>query len=266
MTIASMNGIVAALPTGQRLNFYKGTLTMVAGSYYSLWRSGGIPTNGLLPVAAPINPTSATVGALPLAAAPAGQTSYLARVAVSSTVASTLTLVDRLGHMGALSGTSVAEQPVNVTLTTPAAAGRCQPNGSDVEWYLEWHTATGGTAVTATVAYVDGADNPQTLDMALTATRPVGYLQRMIPTVDGGIKSVTSLTLSVSTGAVGAFGVVAMKRIAEVPVNAPNVGVVFDYAQLGLPVIADTACLAYIIVAPGNTSGNQTISHVVISG
>jgi hypothetical protein len=68
-----------------------------------------------------------------------------------------------VAHFGGLNGTLTTAQTVSLDLSTLLATDNINlrkgdNNYSDVQWWLEWYTATGATAVTATIAvtYNDG--------------------------------------------------------------------------------------------------------------
>jgi len=249
---ASTASIVAALAAagnggpGMRQEFYKTTLTVVASADYSGWMMAGAPAAGVAPTTW-ATPTQATTGAWnPKFVNPTTQTARLLLSDVTQTNAGqNLTWRDRLGHMGGLSGILATAQTVTASLTTPAASGRCLANGTDTEWFLEWYTATGATAVTATVAvtYSDASTGNVTISLPVSVPAYRFYRIQSANASGLAIISIQSVTLSATTGTAGNFGVTATKRLANVPCQIANMGLTQDWAALGMPIIGSGACL-----------------------
>ena len=136
-------------------------------------------------------------------------------------------VVDRLAHIGGLSGTVTTAQTVGLDLQTLSGTGnltaRIGPsNYSDVRWVLEWYAATGATAVTATVnvTYNDGTTGNLNA-ISLAANRPIYSFQNLnqfIPQnlTNRYIRAVNTVTLSGTTGTAGNFGVTAMRKLATI--------------------------------------------------
>lgn len=126
---------------------------------------------------------------------------------------------------------------------------------------MEWYTATGSTAVTATVnvTYNDGTTGNLT-GLPLAATRPASFmvaLNTLIPSASAGkfIRGVNTVTLSATTGTAGSFGVTATRLKATVGSPIANFKTVADWAQLGLPHIPNSAALFPIVLTPTTSSG-----------
>lgn len=259
MTITTLDGLIDALGnSGTQLVINKASISsQVAGGFTSLWRATGTPAQGATPAAAAIC-TNALTGCFAFTNPTAPARSYLARLfALSANSGTDIQIHDRLAHMGGLSGTVTTAQTVNVDVSGTASNidnRRGASDYSDVQWWLEWYTATGSTAVTATVTYTNAAvTTGRTTTVPLTAS--VGA-SRMLPIIGNGgefIQSVQSVQLSATTGTAGSFGVTATRSQAGVSLGLANSGVVADWAYLGLPRIHDTACL-FIIMVPGTTS------------
>ena len=180
--------------------------SVAAGNYVSMWRATGQPGQGAIPGAAAVC-NNALTGAIGFAQQTAPATSYGAYLeAVFSNSAMTLEIHDRLMHRGGLNGTLTTAQTVDIDLNGVTADNMVarigDSNYSDVQWWLEWYTATGGTAVTATVAVTYNDGTTGTLSASLAATRPASFmlpLNGLIPSAAAGkfIRGVTSVTLSV---------------------------------------------------------------------
>lgn len=259
MTISTLDGLIDALGNSAvQLVINKASIaTQVAGGFTSLWRATGTPAQGAVPGAAAVC-NNALAGCFGFTNPSAPARSYLARLfGLSANAATDIQVHDRLAHMGGLSGTVTTAQTVNVDVSGAGdnmAARRGDANYSDVQWWLEWYTATGSTAVTATVTYTNAAGTSgRTTTVSLAASMAAS---RMLPIIGNGgefIQSVQSVQLSATTGTAGSFGVTATRSMAGLSMGLANAGVVADWAYLGLPRIHDSACL-FIIMVPGTTS------------
>lgn len=240
--------------------------SMTAGNYVSMWRATGQPGQGAIPGAAAAC-NNALLGAIGFTQQVAPATSYGAYLeAVFSNSAMVLEIHDRLAHMGGLNGTLATAQTVGIDLSAISSdnmAGRIgDSNYSDVQWWLEWYTATGSTAVTATVAVTYNDGTTGTLSVSLAANRPVGQmipLNGLIPAAAAGkfICAVTSVTLSATTGTAGSFGVTATRIRMSQSCPLANFKSSSDWAALGFPEIKNSACL--FPVALTSTTGTGTV-------
>lgn len=172
----------------------------------------------------------------------------------------TAVLVDRLSHQGGLNGTTTTPQAANVPPSTLARYS----DGVGVLAALEIYIALGSTRQSATVTYtnqagvagrtsypvaIGGAGNQE-----LAAVLPV-----CLASGDSGIRAVTNVSLSGSTGAIGNFGVTLYKPLLMFPlVFYPQATPVFDgvlemFSQM--PVILAGACLSWLFFPTSNISG-----------
>lgn len=167
---------------------------------------------------------------------------------------------------GGLSGTLTTAQTVNLDINTLGATDNISirkgdSNFSDVQWWLEWYTATGATVVTATinVTYDDGSTGNLT-GQSLAATRPASHmipLNGLIPSTSSGkyIRGVNNVTLSATTGTAGNFGITATRPRMVLSSPIANYRVVADWAQLGLPEIYNSSALFPIVLTSTTSSG-----------
>lgn len=276
MTISTRDQLIDGMGNNSsRIVIDKASIaSQTANSYVSLWRATGQPGQGAIPGAA-ANCNHLTTGGMGFAQQTAPRTSYGAylEAAISNSVA-TLEIHDRLRHMGGLSGTVTAAQAYPVNLDGVTADNMVErigdANFSDVQWWLEWYTATGSTAVTATVnvTYNDGTTG--SLSVGLAATRPASHmipLNGYIPAAGAGkfIRAVTSVQLSATTGTAGSFGVTATRLRMTLSCPTPNLKCVADWAALGLPEIKNSACLFPIVytttTSSGTVRGGGKIAH-----
>ena len=257
MAIDTLDKLIAALGDSYKCRFYKTSVSnRNSGEMASLWKLAGFPTVGVTPTTSAYCDSS-MMGAWALPN-PGTLQQYIAKMTASASSIGQLILMDRLAHMGGLSGTLTTAQTVNLDIATAADQGRCGADGKGVLWCLEWYTDTGATAVTATITYTN-QDNVtgRTTTVAIAATRRSSLLLPILPnSSDLRIKSIQSVTLSATTGTAGNFGVTAMTRQVEVPMPIVGVGTVLDYAQTGLEKISQYSCLFLALVCGSTSTGN----------
>ena len=266
MTINTLDGLVSALGNNSsRLIIDKASITsQSAGTFVSLWRATGQPGQGAIPAAVAVC-NNALTGAIDFTQQTAPATSYGAYLEVAtSNTAMTLEIHDRLVHMGGLVGNLASAQTVGIDLNSLSADNLVERKGdsnySDVQWWLEWYTATGSTAVTATVAVTYNDGTTGTLSTWLSATRPAGYmtsLNGLIPAAGAGkfIRGITSVTLSATTGTAGSFGVTATRPRMTLGCPIANFKTIADWAALGLPEIFNSSCLFPLVLTSTTSSG-----------
>ena len=279
MTITTRDQLINAMcNNSSRLVIDKASLSnTVAGQFHSLWRATGQPGQAAVPAAAAVC-TNALTGALQFAQQVAPATSYLAILeGLCSNSPSTLEIHDRLMHMGGMSGTVTTAQTANVDVDANLATSNLDirkgdANYSDIQWWLEWYTDTGSTAVTATVnvTYNDGSSGNLT-GISLAATRRASFmvpLNGSIPSADSGkyIRDVNTVTLSATTGSAGSFGVTATRYRAALYKPVANARFTADWAGLGLPEIPNSSCLMLIQIAGTTSTGTVRATGKIIHG
>ena len=250
--------------------------SQTANSFCSLWRATGQPGQGAIPtVVATCNNT--TVGTIGFNQQTSPITSYGAYLEIATgNAAMTMELHDRLASMGGLNGTLTTAQSVNLDLNTLLATDNINvrkgdANYSDVQWWLEWYTATGATAVTATIAvtYNDGTTGNLSA-LSLAATRPASHmipLNSLIPSAQSGkfIRGIVSVTLSATTGTAGNFGVTVTRPRMTLSAPIANHKFIADWAQLGLPEIYNSSAIFPIVLtsttSTGTVRGGGKIAH-----
>ena len=279
MAITTRDQLIDAMcNNSSRIVIDKASLSnAAAGQFHSLWRATGQPGQGAVPAAA-ARCTNALVGSLQFTQQVAPAKSYLAILeGLCSNNATTLEIHDRLMHMGGLNGTLTTAQTVNVDLDANLASDNLterigDSNYSDVTWWLEWYTDTGGTAVTATVnvTYNDGTSGNLT-GISLAATRRASLmipLNGFIPAADSGkyIRDVNTVTLSATTGTAGSFGVTATRYRAALYKPIANARFTADWASLGLPSIPNSSCLMLIQLAGTTSTGTVRATGKIVHG
>ena len=266
MAITSVDKLVdALLNNSSRLIIDKASVaSQAAGNYVSLWRATGQPGQGAIPAAAAVC-NNAMIGAINFNQQIAPVQSALGQLEVScGNAMTTVEIHDRLAHMGGLNGTLATAQTVGIdfsALTSDNLASRIgDANYSDIQWWLEWYTATGATAVTCTVnvTYNDGTTGA--LSVALAATRPASLmipLNGLIPAGGAGkyIRGITSIQNSATTATAGSFGVTATRFRGSVTAFAAFVKYREDWAGIGLSEVANSACLFPLVQTTTTSSG-----------
>ena len=250
--------------------------SQTANSFCSLWRATGQPGQGAIPtVVATCNNT--TVGTIGFNQQTSPITSYGAYLEIATgNAAMTMELHDRLASMGGLNGTLTTAQSVNLDLNTLLATDNINvrkgdANYSDVQWWLEWYTATGATAVTATIAvtYNDGTTGNLSA-LSLASSRPASHmipLNSLIPSAQSGkfIRGIVSVTLSATSGTAGNFGVTATRPRMTLSAPIANHKFIADWAQLGLPEIYNSSAIFPIVLtsttSTGTVRGGGKIAH-----
>lgn len=248
-----------------------------AGQFHSLWRATGQPGQGAIPGAAAVC-SNALLGSLQFTQQTDPATSYLAIMeGLCSNNASTLEVHDRLMHMGGLNGTLATAQTVGIDISANLATRNldARKGGSDygdIQWWLEWYTDTGSTAVTATVnvTYNDASTGNLT-GVALAATRRASQmipLNGLIPAASAGkyIRGVNTVTLSATTGTAGSFGVTATRYRAALYKPIANARFTADWASLGIPEIPNASCLMCVQVAGTTSTGIVRATGKIIHG
>ena len=278
MTITNRDQLIDALGNNSsRLVIDKASIgNTAAAQFHSLWRATGQPGQGAIPSTAAVCDNSLT-GSLQFSQQTAPATSYGGWMnAACSNSAATIEIHDRLMHMGGLVGNVATAQTANLDVFANLATANLDvrkgdANYSDIQWWLEWYTDTGSTAVTATVnvTYNDGSSGNLN-GISLAATRRASFMQPIngfIPSADSGkyIRDVNTVTLSATTGTAGSFGVTATRPRMTLPLPLANKMEVFDWAQLGLPEIFNSSCLFAIQLASttntGTVRGGGKIAH-----
>ena len=279
MTISTRDQLINALANNSsRFILDKASIaSQTAASYCSMWRATGQPGQGAIPAAA-ASCNNTLLGAMNFTQQTTPATSYIGYEEVAtSNAAMTVEIHDRIAHMGGLNGTLTTAQTVGINIGTLLATNNTaerigDANYSDINWWLEWYTATGATVVTATVAvtYNDGTTGNLTAQ-SLAATRPASHmisLNALIPAAASGkyIRGVTSVTLSATTATAGSFGVTATRIRSAVGSPIANYKTTADWAQLGLPQVANAACLFPIVLTSTTSSGTVRGGGKIIHG
>ncbi len=267
MAATNLDDVVAMLAGGQKKIFTKQSGTAEAiGVYHSLWKLNGNPPAGSNAGGTPVVPTDATTGAIPFTNPTGGDTTYLAMVSASNTVAGTLIILDRLAHVSGLSGTVTSPTTTGTwpSLTRPDA------NGADTELWVEINTAIGSSATTLTVTYTDQDGNAGSATLANPlpggSGAPIANACYPFPLAAGdtGVRACGNYNWNTTTGTAGDFGLVIARRIAEIPIPGIGLSNALDFASLGLPIIYDDACLWFVFQPTSSAASGLLQGHLIL--
>lgn len=231
----------------------------IAGRPASLWQYEGQPSGGAVPTTVEA-PTNALAGAIPFTSPGGSRQSWLTQAWATGLVGGTLILVDRLLHVGGLSGTVTTAQTVGGTLT------RNTLGAGNLMW-AEIYTIIGVTARTITASYTNQAGTAGRTSVAV----PIGatgfrehtrIIFLPLQAGDSGIRAVADVTLSASTGTVGNFGVTVGRPLAYLGIGGPGAPGWRDFVTglPGIPEVEAATCLSILwvpvtTVAPEITGG-----------
>ena len=263
MAIQSLDQLLAASP-GFRLPMMKISATAKgAGSYHSLRQVAGQPGLGTTPPTGNGEiPNMTTAGGIVFPSPSGTNLNYLAQAIIAGSVQGTLMLYDRLWHNSGLNGTLLTAQ------TWSQASLNRYADGVGVELWMEIYTVTGTAQATATATYTNSNNVSERLATATLVASPV--VGQMIPfslaSGDNGLRSVQQVALSVSTGVAGSFGLVLLKRICDIPLNAANVAAVMDTFTIGMPEINTNAHLCAAVLCSGTATGIVHGSLQIVQG
>jgi hypothetical protein len=258
MAIETLDQLVNALANNSsRFVIDKASIaSAAAGQIFSLWRATGVPGQGAIPAAAAIC-TSALVGSFGFANQTAPSSSYIGWLFGTATNnATNLEIHDRLAHVGGLSGIVTTAQGA-LTLAGLDAYRLGAANYSNVQWWLEIYQDLGATGVNATVNVTYNDDTSEALTaFALGASPRAGRLYPLVPKTAGKfIKSVTSVTLSATTGTAGNFGITCTRQCTIASFALANKSEIFDWQMLGLPQVQNSACLQMLMTCSTTSTG-----------
>jgi hypothetical protein len=284
MTIATVNELATAL--GGRFSRYYSNKTdtlptanqAIVGGFHSFWTAAGFPTNGTAPGATNVALNHLSTGAINFMQQTSPRTSYLASLSASSTSpGTTIEIHDRLITRSGLDGRTTAAQAttgfdLSSFLATNNIGNRIgDANYSDVQWWLEWYTATGTAAnATVNVTYNDATTGNLTaiaLGANVRASRMIP-LNSTIPVADSGkyIRAINSVSLSADTGTNGNFGVSATRYRSSIYMPTANKLYSKMWAQTGLPEIYNQSCLFPVCVPTSSNMGTIRIDGEIVYG
>ena len=257
----SLNQITTALTGGygeQKL-FVKNGATVTAGTFFSLWRVGGIPVAGADPTSLTATVVSATTtGALYFQNAlnGTGKTKHIINAGATSVTAGStgsLVILDRLMAYGNINANVNTAQ----NMTNTAVLTRYQ-TGTGTVMFLEVTTGLGATPSNATITYTnqDGiagrTTGAQAMVISSVANRiPNTFLYFPLQAGDNGVRSVQTVQLSAAMGA-GVMNLVIAKPLFTIPLALVGIQNNVDLALAFplLPKLENNHALQMIFFAP----------------
>lgn len=262
MAITTMDGLVAAMATSQKLAFYTPSFTTATGSNYPL--NMATPSSfGTMALPALIaaggttysQATPPAAGTLGWTAAAVGNTTYLSRLALLSSVSINLFFYDLLWGVSGLSsggGTQTISWGSGAGL--PARAG--SPGVAAELWVFNsasWPSVT----ITLTVSYTNQSGvSGRSATATFYSTRPAWNASPMVlQSGDTGVQSIQSVSQSANSGSTN-YVLLLMNRITHVYLPTANVGGLSDFAGTGLPIVSDAAVPFIVANAASSASGN----------
>jgi hypothetical protein len=249
MAITTLNMLNDAVlgASRQRHTFSKGgLLSQNNPGTSSYWLSTSLPVAGAIPGAIE-SVNHLTVGALPVRQPGSGNKLYLSRIFTTAGSSGNYEFTDRLAHMGGLTGLVTTSVTVGLSLATLAGTNNTTArmgaaDYSDVTWVMEWYVASSTATTTATIGYTNHLGVAKTSTISLTGVQAIGRTYVVIPQAGDFIQSIDTVTLSTAYTA-GNFGFTAQRVLCEVNQQLLNDRILWDWAEIGLPIIESQACL-----------------------
>jgi hypothetical protein len=263
MAITTIDGAIAGMQYPRF--FTKGlSSTMVAGRPFSYWHVAGVPGSGVF--SGTLNGVAlsgAITGAIPFPE-PAGNNTYLARFQGQSTIAGTLLLCDRIWHNGGYTITSTGSQSIT-SPTWPQRDANGVALGEGLLCAVEVVGTTGAGTPTITIGYTNSAGTASRTATNINATvaSSVGGTFYMIglQTGDTGIRSIQSLTLSVSWTS-GIISLVVYRVLATLEIAAALTSNAVDSLTSGFPRCYD-GTVPFLVFIPSTTTTSNVMGQVV---
>lgn len=257
MTLTTRNGLIAAMAAGVNTRFNKTNYASVnVGGFWTHFRNSGMPTGpASFPASTGVQCDRTSPGALPIPA-PSG-VSYITSFEATSSQPQTLLLADRLVEFGGLVANVTTPQTVSA-LALPARA----TGALDVELWIEMYVAGGGsTSLSVTASYTNQSGTAGRTATVIGGIQgnswqiARGY-QFALQAGDTGVQSVQSVTLGTSSGTAGNLGLVLRRTLLGAPILLGGTGVTMGWAETGLRICPDDACLELISLIGGSGSGS----------
>lgn len=264
MAITTLDGVIAGMKPPVPLIKVGVTMAAVGALRgYTPWYAAGNP-GAATANAAGVNgaAVSATVaGQIPRTNPGAGN-AHLARLALQSSTAGSLWLIDRLWNNSGLTVTSTSAQAMTPA-TLPARDGAGGTNGANVMAAIEWSAAGGAGVPTVTLTYTDQDGNTgNTGTFTAVASPPVGTFEIFtLAAGDTGVRAPTSFIQS-ATRTSGTMHLVLFRVLAQVEVTAANIGNAVDALTSGMPRIYDSSVLQ-LVWFPSATTATTFIGQYV---
>lgn len=193
---------------------------------------------------------------------PGSGNAYLARLAMQTSVAGSIWLIDRLWHNSGLSVTSTSSQAISPA-TLPARDAAGSTNGANVLAAVEWSAAGGAGVPTVTLTYTDQDGNAGASATVTGSTTPALGLFEIfqLGAGDTGIRAPTSFIQS-ATRTSGTMHLVLFRPIAQIEVTTGNTGNAIDALTSGMPRIYNDSVLQ-LLFFPSLTTATTFIGQYI---
>jgi hypothetical protein len=272
MAITTLDGAIAGMRAPVPI-IKTGATTAAVGAMrgYTPWYAAGNPGASVANTAgvngAAVTPAGGTAvqGRIPRTNPVTGN-AHLARLAVTTSTAGTLWLIDRLWHNSGLSTTLTTAQAIT-PVALPARCGDGTANGANVMAAVEWSVAGGAGVPTVTLTYTDQDGNAgNTGTFAGVASPPIGTFEIFtLAAGDTGIRAPTSFIQS-ATRTSGTMHLVLFRVIAQIEVTSANIGNAIDALTSGLPRIYDDSVLQLVWFPSATTATNFVGNYIETHG
>lgn len=263
MSVSTLKALIQKLASPSQLQPYIKLGQIATGTHWnSEWIQGGDPVAAATPSTAAI-PDRTTVGSLgQLNKGGTEQRGWLRRFGQGgggTGVQGAFLIVDRIAHIGGLSGALNTAQTVSFPSLTRFTSG------VGVWAAIEIYTAIGASATTATISYsntvpTSGRTSPAIAVGAASFNNPRTVFPFGYASGDVGVTQVASVTLAASTGTAGSFGITLFKTLGFLPFNNtiayPHRGTPTDLPG-PMPAIPDNACLQVLHWGTGQVTTTQ---------
>lgn len=261
MAITTLDGAIAGMRPPETI--YKvGVAVEAAGLAHSHFYSTGAPAAAAAPTPG-INGAALTTyaGQIPWTN-PGSGNSYLARLALSSTVACSVLLCDRLWHNSGLSLTSTSLQSIT-SGAMPARDKNGATTGADLLCGLEFSAAGGAGTPTCTLTYTNtaGTGSRTATFVGVASPNAGSFFRWPLQAGDTGIQSIQGYQAS-ATWTSGTAHMVVYRVIAQMELSLANTGSAIDALTSGFPRLYDNSVL-FLIQIPSATTATNLSGHFI---
>lgn len=270
MAITTLDGLIAAAK--QVVPWTKtASVTTVAAQPSTYWDVAGNPGAGTIAIGnttTGVVPTGSTGGFPALFTFGGGATGYLNSVGYTNSVASRVTLYDRIWHAGSFPATPTGT--TSLTTTFADYSGRL-PGGSahGVEAFLEINVQLAASAVTIQLGYTNSDGVGSRLSVA-TASLSGFVTRRLVPIQlqagDRGIQKIDSYIIGGTAAATGSINLVLARRLWTGRVNIANAGGYDGPDVTGLPIIYQNTAFWPVVIADSTAGGLPDLTLNVANG
>lgn len=228
----------------------------IAGQGISLWEYEGCPSHGAVPSTTFANPDNTTQGGLQQADPSGGRQLWLLSANAMISAGGKIVAYDRLLTKSGLDATVTSAQNINggsnATITR-------YTNGVGNEIWLEIYTQIGVTATTITVSYVNQAGATKTSTARVfggtNAREAQRFLRVPLAAGDTGVQAVISVTVLVTTGTAGNFGIIIAHPLVSIPCGLSYTAIQSSYLDGSMPEILTDCCLALALFQSTTVAG-----------